>query len=119
MDSTLRAWQLPEPDSPSYFSVYKDSTYTFPITNYQSSLLERGETNDQVSEVTKGDLKFLYKLKVDSVALRKRNVNARPTEYIRELMKKERISSGKAIEGEKTPPLFTERIQNEFEDDKK
>ena len=39
-DSTLMAWQKQEPDSVSYFQVYKDSTYTFPITNYQSSLLE-------------------------------------------------------------------------------
>ncbi|HNP21215.1 MAG TPA: hypothetical protein PKM63_00735 [Panacibacter sp.] len=124
LDSTLRAWQLPEPDSLSYFSVYKDSTYTFPITNYQSSLLESrvAGNNDQVSEVRQeGDLKFLYKLKVDSVALRKRNVNARPTEYIRELMKKERISSGKAIEAKKDTASETQSqnaFQNEFEDDK-
>ena len=39
-DSTLVAWRKNEPDSVSYFQVYRDSTYTFPITNYQSSLLE-------------------------------------------------------------------------------
>jgi hypothetical protein len=87
-DSTLRAWQKQEPDSVSYFQVYKDSTYTFPITNYQSSLLETriAGNNGLVSEVRReGDFKFLYKLKVDEVALTKRNVSARPTEYIRKL----------------------------------
>lgn len=125
MDSTLNAWQKSEPDSVSYFSVYKDSTYTFPLTNYQSSLLESrvSGNNDQVSEVRReGDLKFLYKLKVDSVALRKRNVNARPTEYIRSLMKQERISTGKAIELKTDTASSNENsniFQNDFEDEKK
>ena len=35
IDSTLNAWQKNEPDSISYFQVFKDSTYTFPITNYE------------------------------------------------------------------------------------
>ncbi|MFK5019520.1 hypothetical protein ACI4CV_27375, partial [Klebsiella pneumoniae] len=75
-DSTLIAWQKQEPDSVSYFQVFKDSTYTFPITNYQSSLLEIRIAGDkgQVSEVRReGDFKFVYKLKVDEVALNKRN----------------------------------------------
>lgn len=123
MDSTLQAWQKSEPDSVSYFSVYKDSTYTFPITNYQSSLLESkvAGNNDQVSEVRReGDLKFLYKLKADSVALRKRNVNPRPTEYIRELMKRDRIASGRAIEikQDTTKKGQEDIFQNEFEDEK-
>ncbi len=65
LDSTLVAWQKNEPDSISYFQVTKDSTYTFPITNYQSSLLETRIAGDrgQVSEVTQqGNIKFLYKL---------------------------------------------------------
>jgi Tol biopolymer transport system component len=37
IDSTLNAWQKEKPDSISFFQVYKDSTYTFPITNYPSS----------------------------------------------------------------------------------
>ena len=71
LDSTLQAWQKEKPDSVSYFQVYKDSTYTFPITNYQSSLLETriAGNNGQVSEVRReGDFKFLYKLKPDSLA---------------------------------------------------
>ena len=62
IDSTLSAWQKNEPDSISYFQVFKDSTYTFPITNYQSSLLETriAGNNGQVSEVRReGDYKFL------------------------------------------------------------
>ncbi|WP_225975577.1 hypothetical protein [Panacibacter ginsenosidivorans] len=125
LDSTLNAWQKQEPDSVSYLSVYKDSTYTFPITNYQSSLLESriAGNNGQVSEVRReGDLKFLYKLQVDSVALRKRNVNARPTDYIKSLLRQERIEAGKAVEIPKDTAAESSPdngFQNEFEDDRK
>nr|MCU0387635.1 hypothetical protein [Chitinophagaceae bacterium] len=53
IDSTLQAWDLPEPDSVGYIALTKDSTYTFPMTNYQSSLLETRNAGDrgQVSEV--------------------------------------------------------------------
>lgn len=125
-DSTLRAWQKQEPDSVSYFQVYKDSTYTFPITNYQSSLLETriAGNNGQVSEVRKeGDYKFLYKLKVDEVALNKRNVSARPTEYVRKLTAEKKASDGKAIIYNKKAASDTTRkgrdfFQNEFADEK-
>lgn len=120
MDSTLRAWQKNEPDSISYFKVYEDSTYTFPITNYQSSLLETrvSGNNDQVSEVRReGDYKFLYKLKVDSIALRKRNVNARPTDYVRRMITAEKLASGKSIQvQEEQQPENKNQFQNEFED---
>ncbi len=99
MDSTLAAWRKQEPDSVSYFQVFKDSTYTFPITNYQSSLLETrvAGNNGQVSETRKeGDYKFLYKLKVNDDALNKRNVNARPTEYMKKIMDDQRALEGKA-----------------------
>ena len=124
LDSTLKAWRKPEPDSISYFQVYKDSTYTFPITNYQSSLLETrvAGNNGMVSEVRReGDYKFLYKLKVDSLALRRRNVNARPTDYRRKQMLLEKSSGGKAINYSRadsvrraTAPSF----QSEFQNDK-
>ncbi len=125
LDSTMVAWQKNEPDSISTFQVTKDSTYTFPITNYQSSLLETRIAGDrgQVSEVTRqGDLKFLYKLKVDSIALRKRNVNARPTDYMRKI-----ISERKAEEGKSTISTNTDTtsgntgsvFQSEFENEKK
>jgi hypothetical protein len=105
LDSTLTAWQRNEPDSISYFSVTKDSTYTFPLTNYQSSLLETRIAGDrgQVSEVVRqGDVKFLYKLRVDSLALRKRNINARPTEYRRQLIAAQKAQEGKTIVNART-----------------
>lgn len=122
MDSTLKAWQKAEPDSVSYYAIYKDSTYTFPITNYQSSLLEShvAGNNDQISEVRReGDLKFLYKLNVDSIALRKRNVNARPTEYIRELIKRDRLAEGNevSVQQPNAPAPSSNAFQNEFEDE--
>lgn len=121
MDSTLTAWQKEQPDSVSYFAVYKDSTYTFPITNYQSSLLESriAGNNGQVSEVQReGNLLFLYKLKVDSIALRKRNVNARPTDYMKQILMKERIAGGKAVgtPEEQKPVNNNNLFQNEFDD---
>ncbi|HVX49873.1 MAG TPA: hypothetical protein VHB48_06940, partial [Chitinophagaceae bacterium] len=123
IDSTLNAWQKQEPDSVSYFQVYKDSTYTFPITNYQSSLLESrvAGNNQQVSEVRReGDEKFLYKLKVDSIALRKRNVTARPTDYIKKLVQQDRLAAGRtSIKKDSTAARPGKNIfQNEFEDEK-
>ncbi|MDI9364040.1 MAG: hypothetical protein QM541_03745 [Flavobacterium sp.] len=106
LDSTLTAWQKQEPDSVSYFQVFKDSTYTFPITNYQSSLLETriAGNNGQVSETRReGDYKFLYKLKINEDALTRRNVNPRPTEYMRDLMGNKKAAEGKPIKGKKLP----------------
>ncbi len=125
-DSTLQAWQKQKPDSVSYFQVYKDSTYTFPITNYQSSLLETRIAGDkgQVSEVRReGDYKFLYKLKVDEVALTKRNVNARPTEYAKKILAEKKALDGKAIVYNKKTGADTVRktkdfFQNEFSNEK-
>lgn len=124
LDSTLVAWQRSEPDSISYFAVTKDSTYTFPITNYQSSLLETRIAGDrgQVSEVVRqGDYKFLYKLRVDSLALRRRNVNARPTEYMKKIMAEYRASQGRATSSQ--TPAATDSTRkdvfiNEFADEK-
>lgn len=125
-DSTLRAWQKQEPDSVSYFQVYKDSTYTFPITNYQSSLVETriAGNNGTVSEVRReGDFKFLYKLKVDEQALAKRNVTARPTEYIRKITTEKKAVEGKAIIYNKKAASDTLKktkdfFQNEFANEK-
>jgi hypothetical protein len=47
-----------------------------------------------VSEVTRqGDFKFLYRLRVDENTLRRRNVSARPTEYMKKRMEQERLGS--------------------------
>jgi hypothetical protein len=126
VDSTLQAWQKNQPDSVSYFQVFKDSTYTFPITNYQSSLLETriAGNNGQVTEVRReGDYKFLYKLKVDEVALKKRNVSARPTEFMKKQMADKKASEGKAIVYNKKAGVDTVKkakdfFQNEFADEK-
>ena len=124
LDSTLVAWQKNEPDSISTFQVTKDSTYTFPMTNYQSNLLETRIAGDrgQVSEVTRqSDMKFLYKLRVDSVTLRKRNINARPTEYMKKMMSEKRAEEGKvtATKKESSNPGDQPVFQSEFENEKK
>jgi len=93
LDSTLKAWGKQEPDSVGFMSITSDSAYVFPITNYQSGLLEtRGAgDNNLVSEVRReGDLKFLYKLKINDDVLKRRNINARPTQYVKKLMEEDR-----------------------------
>ncbi len=89
VDSTLRVLKRTDIDSTALVRVTEDSTYTFPITNYESSLSETriAGDNGQVSEVTQqGDQKTLYKLKINEVALRRRNVNAKPTAYAKRLV---------------------------------
>ena len=53
LDSTLKAWGKPAPDSVFAFMITSDSSYTFPITNYQSNLKETKLAGDQgqMSEV--------------------------------------------------------------------
>lgn len=105
IDSTLKAWGKTEPDSVFTFSVTNDSAYVFPITNYQSALLETkiAGYQGQVSEVRQqGNLKFLYRLKVDDATLRKRNLNPRPTEYRRKTIIAEQAASGAAIQFNKS-----------------
>lgn len=125
LDSTMVAWQRNEPDSISFYSVTKDSTYSFPISNYQSSVLETRIAGDkgQVSEVARqGDYKMLYKLRVDSTLLRKRNVNARPTEYMKKLMAEKRAEEGKALVYKKQDSAKTkipDFFQTEFKEEKR
>jgi hypothetical protein len=122
LDSTLKAWSKTEPDSVGYISITTDSSYVFPITNYQSGLLEtRGAgDNNQVSEVRReGDLKFLYKLRINDDVLKRRNVNARPTEYIRKLMEEERKKKNDAIfyQQNQAPKVDTTASQGLFQTD--
>ncbi|HMC99503.1 MAG TPA: hypothetical protein VKH37_05090, partial [Ferruginibacter sp.] len=110
-----------------FVSVTNDSTYIFPITNYQASIRETRTAGDnsQVSEVIQqGNYKFLYRLKVDENALKRRNVNARPTEYVKRLMEQQRITTDNAItDQQKTDTTNTNKdkdfFQNEFENEKK
>jgi len=98
VDSLLAEWNKTDIDSVGYFSVTNDSSYVFPLTNYQSSMLETRTAGDQqqVSEVVKlGDVKLLYRLKVDENALRRRNVNARPTEYMKQVIDEDKRNKGR------------------------
>ena len=99
VDSLLKEWNKTDIDSVGFVSITNDSAYVFPLTNYQSSMLETRTAGDnqQVSEVVKlGDVKLLYRLKVDENVLRRRNVNARPTEFMKQLMEADKKAKGKA-----------------------
>jgi hypothetical protein len=120
LDSLLRASNKSEPDSVFSISLTNDSAYVFPITNYQSSLKETRIAGEQgvVSEVRQeGELKFLYKLRVDESALKRRNINARPTEYRRKTIQEERMSRGEALKSVPDMPLgdTTQKPGNFFE----
>ena len=100
VDSLLKVYKKKDIDSVAIVSVSKDSAYIFPLTNYESSLLETREAGDnhQVSEVTRqSDDKILYKLKIDENTLRRRNVSATPTAYMKHLMEMDKISKGQEI----------------------
>ncbi len=121
VDSLLKEWQKPDIDSIGFFAVTNDSSYVFPLTNYQSGLLETRTAGDNnlVSEVTRqGDYKFLYRLRIDENALRRRNVTAKPTEYMRKLQTQARLSSGDATINETdSAGRSTDVFQTEFDDD--
>lgn len=113
VDSLLNEWNKTDIDSIGYVSITNDSTYVFPLTNYQAGLLETRTAGDNalVSEVTRqGDLKFLYRLRVDEATLRRRNVTARPTEFMRKLMEQRRLATGRAAI---TAPSDTARKKTE------
>ncbi|MDQ3551690.1 MAG: hypothetical protein M3413_09190, partial [Bacteroidota bacterium] len=116
----LKEWQKPDIDSIGFFAVTNDSSYVFPLTNYQSGLLETRTAGDNnlVSEVTRqGDYKFLYRLRIDENALRRRNVTAKPTEYMRKLQTQARLSSGDAsINETDSAGRSTDVFQTEFDD---
>jgi hypothetical protein len=117
MDSSLIAWQKQEPDSISYFQVYKDSTYTFPITNYQTSLIETrtAGNNNQLSEMRRdGSDKLLYKLKINEEALYKRNITAPPTVYMKKIMEADRIKRGIANTNSKIKTDGLNKEDNDF-----
>ncbi len=78
-----------------------------------------------MSEVRQeGDLKFLYKLKVDESALKKRNIYPRLTDYRKQLVTQAQLSSGDALSqplqqlqdtSKKQPGFF----ESEFDKEKK
>jgi hypothetical protein len=128
VDSTLRIYKKTDVDSVVVISISDDSAYTFPLTNYQSTL---GETrvagdNNQVSEVTRqSDEKVLYKLKIDEYTLRHRNITAQPTEYMKKLMAEDKLSDNE--KNMRSLPLVRsdsakkadDPFQNEFANEKR
>lgn len=126
VDSMLKEWNKTDIDSIGFVSITNDSAYVFPLTNYQSSLLETrvAGDNQQVSEVVKlGDVKLLYRLKVDESALKRRNIQARPTEYMRKLIEEEKKAMGRvtpitAINPSDSTKKQTDFFQTEFDDKK-
>lgn len=100
VDSTLRVYKKTDVDSIAVVALSNDSAYVFPLSNYASSIRETREAgeNHQVSEVTRqSDEKILYKLKIDENTLRRRNVSARPTAYMQNLMERKQLSEGEEV----------------------
>lgn len=125
VDSLLKEWKKTDIDSVGFVSITNDSSYVFPLTNYQSSMLETRTAGDNqlVSEVVKlGDVKLLYRLRVDENTLRRRNVTARPTEYMRKVIEEEKKTARKeSVYTPKTDSLTQKQkdfFNSGFEDDK-
>ena len=122
VDSTLSANKRTDIDSVAVVAVSEDSAYTFPLSNYPSSLAESriAGDNNQVSEVTRqSDEKILYKLKIDENTLNRRNVTAAPTEYAKKLMRESRLTTTKppASDPFKTPVETTVTDTSKKQDD--
>jgi hypothetical protein len=75
--------------------------------------------NGLVSEVRQqGDLKFLYKLKVDEATLRKRNVNPRPSDYRKKTIADAQLEEGEEIQFKNdpaNPPDSSRKIKDIFD----
>ena len=126
VDSLLKEWDKTDIDSVGFVSITNDSSYVFPLTNYQSSLLETRTAGDaqQISEVVKlGDAKLLYRLRVDENALRRRNVRAQPTEYMKQIMDEDKRLKNKTAPSQAKPQDNEQKqmdfFQSEFDNEKK
>lgn len=117
LDSTLKAYNKTEPDTVYSFTITNDSSYIFPITNYASGLSETKIAGDvgQVTEVRQeGDQKYLYKLKVDDAALKKRNVVARMTDYRKRTVTEAQVQGANILAPRVRPRIDTSRHANDF-----
>lgn len=113
IDSLLHVLGKDDVDSIAVVAISKDSAYSFPLTNYASGISETTESgaNHQVSEVTRqSDDKTLYKLKIDEATLHRRNVTARPTDYMERLMEQRKLSEGQII-----TPSIPKKPKNVFQ----
>jgi hypothetical protein len=118
LDSTLKTWGKQAPDSVFAYSVTNDSSFVFPITNYQSGLVETKAAGDngQISEVRQeGDLKLVYRLKVDQNALQRRNVNPKPTDYRRKTIATAKLAGGRDMQTIIPGDTATKRKNDAFE----
>lgn len=119
LDSALAAYGTTAPDSVEAVMITKDSTYNFPISNYPYGILESRITGEkgEVSEVVQyADMKRLMKLKVDTVALKKRNITARNTNFRRAEMHADSLRQGLPtyLAPQKDTSTHTNFFQNEF-----
>jgi hypothetical protein len=125
VDSLLKEWSKTDVDSVGFVSITNDSSYVFPLTNYQSSMQETRTAGDnqQVSEVVKlGDVKLLYRLRIDEATLHRRNINARPTEYMKQKIDEGKRTRGRTVPGnkpEEDKPKQNDFFQSEFDTEKK
>ena len=125
VDSLLQEWGKTDIDSVGYVSITNDSTLVFPLTNYQSSLLETRTAGDnqQISEVVKlGDVKLLYRLKVDENVLKRRNVITRPTEYMKTVIESRKVTGNRQATdlepGQDSTAKESDAFISEFKDEK-
>jgi hypothetical protein len=123
----LRVYKKTDIDSVAVIAVSQDSAYSFPLTNYESNLAETrvAGDNQQVSEVTRqSDEKTLYKLKIDENTLKRRNITATPTAYMKRVLMTDRVAAevgdkfDKPLSGDSTKKN-DDLFQNEFEEVKK
>jgi hypothetical protein len=126
VDSVLRVYKKTDVDSVAVIAVSKDSTYTFPLSNYESNIAETrvAGDNQQVSEVTRqSDEKTLYKLKIDENTLRRRNITVPPTTYMKRVVMADKIAGEAADKFDKPLPADSAKndnlFQNGFEEEKK
>ncbi|HQU55939.1 MAG TPA: hypothetical protein PLG88_00840, partial [Chitinophagaceae bacterium] len=126
VDSVLKDWSKNDIDSVGFVAITNDSSYVFPLTNYQSSMLETRTAGDNqmVSEVVKlGNLKLLYRLKVNESVLRRRNVTARPTEFRRQQIEEMKAANRKQAILQRLPDSVKKKQEENvfntgFEDEK-
>ena len=128
VDSALRVHKKTDVDSIAVVAVSQDSAYTFPLSNYESSVAETriAGTINQVSEVTRqSDQKILYKLKIDENTLRRRNITVPPTSYMKGIVMADKIEEEFAdrfdspLVAQDTVINEVNTFQTEFENEKK